>query len=78
MLSSLRYLFFQSAGRLEWISCLLSATILNMTKCTSLSPAASLTARERDDVQGGATACPAQVGQISMKLTSSLEYAKRD
>ena len=39
--------------------------------------AAAPTARERDNVQGDEAACPAQVGQISMKLTSSLGYAKR-
>ena len=43
----------------------------------SVENPAALTARERDDVQDGETACPAQVGQISMKLTSSLGYAKR-
>jgi hypothetical protein len=39
---------------------------------------AAHTARERDNVQGGATACPAQVGQTSMKLSSSLDSAMRD
>ena len=41
-----------------------------------VTKAASLTARNLDDVQDDEAACPAQVGQISMKLTSSLEYAK--
>jgi hypothetical protein len=40
--------------------------------------AAAQTAHDRDEVQAGATACPAQVGQTSMKLTSSLDSAEKD